>query len=61
LINPPWKYSVSNEPNLKKERKTISIEDFQKLTIPTSVMKDGLVFIWVEKDIISEVIKHMEG
>jgi hypothetical protein len=24
-------------------------------------MKDGLVFIWVEKEIISEVIKHMES
>ncbi len=23
-------------------------------------MKDGLVFIWVEKEVISKVIKHME-
>jgi hypothetical protein len=36
------------------------IDDFLKLNIPTSVMKDGLVFVWVEKEIISEVIKHME-
>ena len=24
-------------------------------------MKDGLLFIWVEKDIISQIIKHLES
>lgn len=24
-------------------------------------MKDGLIFIWVEKEIISDVIKYMEN
>ena len=30
----------------------LSIEDFKKLTIPDSVMKDGMIFIWVEKEYI---------
>lgn len=38
----------------------MSITQFQKLKIPTSVMKDGLVFIWVEKEIIFDVINYME-
>jgi len=35
--------------------------DFESLLISTSVMKDGLVFIWVEKEVICEVIKHFKA
>lgn len=30
------------------------------LDIPTEVMKDGMIFIWVEKEFISDVINHLE-
>jgi hypothetical protein len=53
LINPPWESCHSIGKSSKKKAKTLSIDNFKKLNIPTSVMKDGLVFIWVEKDIIS--------
>jgi hypothetical protein len=29
--------------------------------VPTSVMKDGLLFIWVEKELISDLIKCFEA
>lgn len=38
----------------------LSIEQFCKLTIPKDVMKDGMIFIWVEKEYIAPVIKHLE-
>ena len=39
----------------------ISIEDFkQKFRVPKEVMKDGLVFIWVEKEIIHDIILCLE-
>lgn len=57
LMNPPWENSYSSE----KQPKKISIEDFKKsFDIPTSVMKDGLVFIWVEKEFIFDLIKCFE-
>lgn len=39
----------------------MTISDFTKLTIPKSVMKDGMIFIWVEKEFISAIIKHLES
>lgn len=40
----------------------ISIEDFcDNFKISTQVMKDGLVFIWVEKEYISRLIKCFEA
>ena len=46
----------------KNKNGRISIEDFvANFKIPTSVMKDGLVFIWVEKEIISDLIKCFEA
>ena len=46
LVNPPWK--------------ELDIIDFQKLKIPTTVMKDGLLFVWINKSHIYEIIMHME-
>jgi hypothetical protein len=40
--------------------KGLTIEDFQQLKFSKNLMIDGLVFIWVEKEIISDVIKHFE-
>ena len=38
----------------------INIEDFKKLRIPDSVMKDGILFIWAEKELIYEIVIHFE-
>jgi hypothetical protein len=38
----------------------LTIEQFQKLKIPDTVMKDGMIFIWVEKEYISDIIRHLE-
>jgi len=51
MINPPWSYA--SKKTFKKKGKTLDFEEFSRLHIPTSVMKDGLVFIWVEKEVIS--------
>ena len=48
LINPPWNGGIS-------------ITDFKSLQIPTNVMKDGLLFVWIEKSIMIEIIKHLES
>jgi hypothetical protein len=58
LINPPWENSFTKD----KQSKKVSIEEFKKnFKIPTTVMKDGLVFIWVEKELISDLIKVFEA
>ena len=52
-MNPPWAS--------ESKKGKVSIEDFKKnFQIPTSVMKDGLVFIWVEKELIYDVMKCFE-
>jgi len=38
----------------------LTIEEFKKLKIPDSVMKDGMIFIWVEKEFIYHVTLHLE-
>lgn len=38
----------------------INIEDFKKLHIPDSVMRDGILFIWAEKELIYEIVIHFE-
>ena len=40
--------------------KGITIDDFKKIEIPTSVMKEGILFIWAEKELIAEIIYHFE-
>ena len=56
-MNPPWENTFNSE----KQPKKISIEEFKKsFSIPTTVMKDGLVFIWVEKEYIFDLIKCFE-
>ena len=74
LVNPPWDCSNpmlgyesntskgSNQSCKKNSDQRISIRDFcEHFVIPKEVMKDGLLFIWVEKEIISQIIKHLES
>ena len=39
----------------------VTIDDFKQLNFSKNLMTDGLVFVWVEKDIISELIKFFES
>lgn len=47
-------------PPRRKAFKGISMTEFNKIYIPASVMKDGLLFVWVEKEYIYSVIKFFE-
>lgn len=38
----------------------LDIKDFKKLKIPDEVLKDGMVFIWVEKEFINEIIEYFD-
>ena len=70
LINPKWadhgydpltRQTTSIKDN--ERRKAFSgttIEELKKLRIPDFVMKDGILFIWVEKELIFEVIVFFE-
>ena len=68
MINPPWEcINIFGPANVKKApgndgQNRISIDDFcENFKISTDVMKDGLVFIWVEKEYISQLIKCFEA
>lgn len=39
----------------------VTLKEFKDLKIPEQVMKDGMLFIWVEKEFISQIIKHLEN
>ena len=39
---------------------TITTEDFSHLQFSKKIMIDGLLFVWVEKEILSDVIKILE-
>ena len=59
LVNPPW--DCCKPIGASSKQKTVSIKDFsENFKIDTHVMKDGLVFIWVEKEYISDIIKCFE-
>ena len=61
LVNPPWD-SISGMAPSKLPKNRLTIDDFTKhFKISTDVMKDGLVFIWIEKEYISEIIKCLEA
>ena len=38
----------------------LRIEEFKKLVIPSDVMREGILFIWAEKELIQEIILHFE-
>lgn len=37
------------------------MKEFAKITIPKSVMQDGMLFVWVEKERINDVVLHFEA
>lgn len=39
----------------------LRIEELKKMVIPPDVMKEGMLFIWAEKELISEILDHFEG
>ena len=45
----------------RKAFKGISMVEFSQLIIPKSVMSDGILFIWVEKEYIMEVVTFLEA
>ena len=45
----------------KNSKGLTTIEDLKKLKVPVEVMKEGMLFIWTEKELIHEVIKHFES
>ena len=54
---------LAGKEEFKESRSAFSglrIEELKKLIIPPDVMKEGLLFIWVEKELILEIIKHFE-
>lgn len=55
LINPLW-----NTTSKKRHDGSITIEEFSQLQFSKNLMIDGLVFVWVEKEILLSVIKIME-
>lgn len=56
LINPDW--------NLNKKEGSldegVSIHQFKKLKFTNKFVSEGIIFVWVEKEIMSEVIVHMD-
>jgi hypothetical protein len=57
LINPRWNISGFKP---AKPDGTITTEDFAHLHFSNKLIVDGLVFVWVEKEIISQMIRIME-
>ena len=57
LINPRW-----NTSGVKPARTdgTITTDDFAQLHFSSKLMVDGLVFVWIEKEILSQMIRIME-
>lgn len=51
LINPAWKQDGSAG---------ISLEDFAHFEFSKHLLIDGLVFVWVEKEIIFDIIRILE-
>lgn len=56
VINPNW--------NIKKgapsQKGFVTLDDFAELHFSKNLMIDGLVFVWVEKEIISQIIRILE-
>jgi len=56
LINPNWVAYKDKSGKVKG----VTMDDFSQLNFSKYLMIDGLVFVWVEKEIISPVIKFFE-
>ena len=40
--------------------KGVDVKTLMKLQIPDAVMREGILFIWVEKELISMLLDHFE-
>ena len=74
LINPKWadhgkkiygEVQGKDEKAVKGDQRReafagLTIGEFKKLRIPSSVMKDGILFIWAEKELIGDIVFHFE-
>lgn len=52
---------AAKKDDFKESRKAYSglrIEELKKLVIPNEVMREGMLFIWVEKELIGEILHH---
>ena len=52
-----WLFNPGSEPH---STPGIDSTDFRKLHIPFSALSNGIVFIWVEKEYIYDIVKHFE-
>ncbi len=50
LINPPW-----------KEKSKFNFEKFSKMKLPLNKMKEGLIFVWTEKEYIADLVYFFEN
>ena len=57
LINPNW--DTKNKKS--KQEGTVTVEEFSHIQLSKKLLIDGLVFVWVEKEIILPVIKILES
>lgn len=46
-------------PDPSKPNSGLTIDEFRKLRIPNEAMRDGILFIWVEKELILEIIDFL--
>lgn len=49
LINPPW------------NDKNFDFKKFAKIKLPLSKMKEGLIFVWTEKEYISDLVNYFDS
>ena len=54
LINPNWHITG------KRASHTVTVEEFGQIQFSNKLMIDGLIFVWVEKEILFPVIKILE-
>lgn len=48
VINPPWSGNFG-------------MDEFKGIKIPLSKMKEGLIFVWAEKEYISDIVYYFEN
>jgi hypothetical protein len=65
LMNPQWAdhaYDAASNSIKPVPGKTgLTIDEFSKIRIPEEVLRDGIIFIWVQKELIFSVIKVLES
>ena len=64
-MNPQWAdhaYDAASNSIKPVPGKTgLTIDEFSKIRIPEEVLRDGIIFIWVQKELIFSVIKVLES